>query len=127
MAIRSEISLRLPNSPGALAGVCRVLAAERVNILALMLDAGGMLRLVVDNDLHAVETLRERHYQADRHDILYTTLPNEPGALSRLLRLVAEAGINLDYAYATALETTTMVAVVIGVGDAERASAVTGI
>jgi hypothetical protein len=127
MAIRSELSLRLPNSPGALAGVCAALANERVNILALSLDAGGTLRLVVDNDLHALETLRDQHYQADRRDILYTTVPNEPGALSRILRLVADAGVNLDYAYATAIDTARMVGVVIGVADAERASAATGI
>ncbi len=37
MGIRTELTLRLPNSPGALAGVCRLLADERVNIVALSL------------------------------------------------------------------------------------------
>ena len=46
--IRTEISLRLGNSPGALAGVCRLLSDERVNILAMGLESGGQLRLVVD-------------------------------------------------------------------------------
>jgi hypothetical protein len=127
MAIRNELSLRLPNSPGALAGVCRALSDERVNILAMTLEAGGTLRLVVDNDLHALETLRERHYQAEQRDVLYTTLPNEPGALGRILRTVADSGVNLDYAYATTLDTASMVGVVIGVADAQRASAAAGI
>ena len=30
--IRIELSLRLANSPGALAGVCRLLSDERVNV-----------------------------------------------------------------------------------------------
>ena len=47
--IRIELSLRLPNSPGALAGVCRLLSDERVNVQALSLDAGGQLRMVIDN------------------------------------------------------------------------------
>src|SRR6266498_3390632 len=51
--IRTELSLRLPNSPGALAGVCRLLADERVNILALALESSGQLRMVVDNHVHA--------------------------------------------------------------------------
>jgi hypothetical protein len=127
MAIRSEVFLRLPNSPGALAGVCRALSDERVNILALSLEAGGTLRLLVDNHLHAFETLRERHYPAEQRNVLYTTVSNEPGALGRLLRLIADSGVNLEYAYATALDTASMVGVVIGVADAERASAAAGI
>ena len=51
--IRTELNLRLPNSPGALAGVCRLLSDERVNIVALALDGTGQLRLVVDNHVHA--------------------------------------------------------------------------
>ena len=42
--IRSEISLRLGNSPGALAGVCRLLSDERVNILAMTLEADFFYR-----------------------------------------------------------------------------------
>ena len=38
MAIRTELNLRLPNSPGALAAVCRALADERVNIVALAVE-----------------------------------------------------------------------------------------
>ncbi|MBI4487088.1 MAG: ACT domain-containing protein, partial [Acidobacteria bacterium] len=49
MAIRTELNLRLPNSPGALAGVCRLLSDERVNVLAMALESSGQLRLVVDN------------------------------------------------------------------------------
>ena len=41
MAIRTELNLRLPNSPGALAGVCRLLSDERVNILAMALESAG--------------------------------------------------------------------------------------
>ena len=51
--IRIELSLRLANSPGALAGVCRLLSDERVNVQAMGLEAGGQLRLVVDNHVHA--------------------------------------------------------------------------
>ena len=57
MAIRTELSLRLPNSPGALAGVCRLLSDERVDILAMSLDGGGQLRMVVDDAGTAVPEL----------------------------------------------------------------------
>ncbi|MBI4477626.1 MAG: ACT domain-containing protein, partial [Acidobacteria bacterium] len=39
--IRTELVLRLPNSPGMIARVCQTLADERVNILAVQVEAGG--------------------------------------------------------------------------------------
>ena len=56
--IRTELSLRLGNSPGSLASVCRLLSDERVNILALGLEGGGQLRLLVDNHVHGGAVLR---------------------------------------------------------------------
>jgi hypothetical protein len=127
MAIRTELSLRLQNSPGALSRVCQVLANERVNLVALSLDGSGTLRMVVDNYIHAAATLREQHYQVDERDVLYTVVPNQPGSLAKAVKLVSDAGVNLDYAYATVVENDRMVGVVIGVPDTVRASAAAGI
>jgi hypothetical protein len=54
-------------------------------------------------------------------------MPNEPGSLGRTLRLLADAGINVEYAYATGIDRVPMVGVVIAVGDAQKASYATGI
>jgi hypothetical protein len=127
MAIQKELSVRLPNSPGSLSRVAQVLADERVNLLAMSIDPSGMLRIVVDNPLHAAATLREKNYQVEERDVLYATVPNEPGSLARAIRLIAEAGINIEYAYASGIDTVPMVGVVIGATDALRASAAAGI
>jgi hypothetical protein len=119
--IRTELTLRLPNNAGALAGVCRLLAAARVNVLAMALDTGGQLRLVVDNHLHGASVLREGRHQVAEREVLMVSVPDSPGALAGPLRLVADAGINIDYAYGGSAS------VVIGVDDAIRASAATGI
>ena len=83
--------------------------------------------MVVDNHVHGVSILREQHYQVEERDVLYTVIANQPGSLARAVRLVADAGLNLDYAYASAVENDAMVGVVIGVPDAMRASAAAGI
>lgn len=127
MAIQKELTVRLANSPGTLGRVAQVLGAEHINVLAMSLDGSGALRLVVDNPLHAAGTLREEHYQVEEHDVLYATLPNEPGALGRVVKLLADAGINLDYAYASGIDRVPMTAIVLGVSDAQKASAITGI
>jgi hypothetical protein len=127
MAIQRELTVRLANTPGSLGRVAQVLGNERINLLAMSLDGSGALRIVVDNPLHAAGSLREQHYQVEERDVLYATVPNEPGSLGRVVKMLAEAGINLEYAYASGIDRVPMVAVVIGVNDVQRASAATGI
>jgi hypothetical protein len=127
MAIRTELSFRLQNSPGAFARVSGLLDRERINILALTLEAGGIVRLVVDNPVHAAAVLREHHYRVEEHEVLYVSLPNEAGAVAAVSRLLADAGVNVEYAYGTAVEGDPMAAVVVGVADAQRASAAAGL
>jgi hypothetical protein len=127
MAIRTELNLRLPNSPGALAGVCRLLSNERVNIMALALEAGGHLRMVVDNHVHAAAVLRDYHHQVTERDVLFVTVPHGPGGLAPVLGLVADAGTNVDYAYGGASDGGQTATVILGVADPQRAGASAGI
>ena len=127
MAIQKEITVKLANSPGTLSRVAQILGVERINLLAMSVDTSGALRMVVDNPLHAAGTLREQHYNIEERDVLYTAMPNEPGSLGRALKLLADAGVNVEYAYASGIDRLSMVGVVIGVADAQRASYATGI
>lgn len=127
MAIRTELHLRLPNSPGALAGVCRLLADERVNIMAMGLDGAGHLRLVVDNHVHGGAVLRDHHHQVTERDVLVLQLSHAPGALAIPLQLIADSGVNIDYVYGGAADTGSAASVVVGVTDAMRASAAAGV
>ena len=127
MAIRTELNLRLPNSPGALADVCRLLANERVDILAMSLDGSGQLRMVVDNHVHGGSMLREHHHQVTERDVIVLALPNAPGALASVLRLVGEGSVNLEYAYGGTAEGSQTASVVIGVDDPSRVAAAAGV
>src|SRR5262245_42936164 len=127
MGIRTELNLRLPNSPGSLAGVCRLLANEHVNIVALALEATGHLRLVVDNHVRAASVLRDRHYQVNEKSVVLVPVANGPGALAPVLALAAEARINVEYAYASSADGNPTASVVLGVDDANRASAAAGL
>ncbi len=127
MAIRTELTLRLQNSPGALARVCQFLSDERVNVLAASVESGGVFRAVVDNHVHAAGILREHHYDVTEHDVLYIQVPNDPGAFARVARLLADGGVNLEHMYGSTVEGHPMAAVVVGVEDAQRASAAAGV
>lgn len=127
MAIRTELTVRVQNMPGALGRLCRVLADEHVNIIALSLEHAGTLHLLVDNPVHAAGLLRDRHYQVSERDVLYTVAPSGPGSLARIAALLAAEGVNLEYLYVTTVEDQAMAGVVAGVPDAVRASAAAGL
>ena len=127
MAIRTELNLRIPNSPGALAGVCRLLADERVSIIAMALEASGQLRLVVDNPVRGAGALRAQHHEVTERSVVVAAVAKGPGALAPVLTMAADAGVNVDYAYGSVPEGTTGAAIVLGVEDAERAAAASGI
>ena len=127
MAIRVELNLRLPNSPGALAGVCALLSNERVNIVAIALEGTGQLRLVVDNHVHASGVLREHHHQVTERDVIVIGSSNAPGSLAPALQLVRDAGVNIEYAYGGGPDASPTAVIVLGVDDAVRAASAAGV
>jgi hypothetical protein len=126
MAIRTELTLRLPNSPGALATVSRLLADERVHVLALMLERGGTLRLLPDNHLRAAAVLRAHRHQVSERDVLAADVTDASGAVAPILGLLSERGVNVEYAYGGAATRGSGV-IVLGVDDAARAAAAAGL
>jgi hypothetical protein len=125
--LRTQLTVRLPNSPGAAAGVSRLLADARVKVLALSLETGGHLHLLVDNPVRAAGALRDHHHRVTEQDVLFLTIPNNPGGLAPMLALIAEAGVNVNYLYGTGGETSSVATVIVGVDDPQRASAAAGL
>ena len=130
MAIRTELALKLPNSPGALGRICQLLGDGKIGIQAMSLDAAGTLRIVVDNPLHATGILGDQHYAVEQRDVLFLSIPDAPGALYSATRMIASSGVNVEYVYASSLdsqnESDGMAGVVIGVDDAQRAAMAVG-
>jgi hypothetical protein len=125
--IKTELTVRLQNSPGALARVCDVLASEAINVSAMMLDPSGVMRFVVDNPTHASGLLRERHYEVTERAVLFVQISHRAGAFASVARMLAAGGVNLDYVYVTVPDNQQTAAVVVGVPDAMRAASEAGL
>lgn len=98
-----QISVFLENKAGRLAEVTGILSEAKVNIRALALaDTSdfGVLRLIVDNNEKAVEALKNRGFTVGKTDVLAVEVEDRPGGLHRILDLLNEAGINVEYMYA---------------------------
>lgn len=127
MAIRSELTVRLQNSPGALRRICQILGEERVNIIAVSVETAGRLRILADNPLRAVNALKTHNYAVQSHDVLFLELSHSPGSLGEITQLLAKADVNIDYIYAAGSGNRKNAVVVIGVEDVVRAATLVGI
>ena len=98
-----QLSVFLENKPGELDALTRVLAAHSIDMRALSLSETnefGIVRLIADRPLDAATVLKEAGYVATVTPVLGVSIPNVPGGLNKVLGVLSEAGINLEYGYA---------------------------
>jgi hypothetical protein len=94
-----EISLTLPNRPGALAGVARVLAKERINLAAVSVDSAagkGRVRLIVSDPDRATVLLTQSGYAVEVREMLAIRLEDRAGRFLRVLDVLAREKVNIQ-------------------------------
>ncbi|MBR1853033.1 MAG: ACT domain-containing protein [Lachnospiraceae bacterium] len=129
-----QISIFLENKPGKMCEMTEVLAANKINMRALSLaetEGFGIVRIIVDDVYDATTVLKDAGYINKLTSVVIVELPDVPGGLNQILKVFAQAQINLDYMYALSSETSKKNAyMVIRVDDhkaAESALAKAGI
>ncbi len=60
----------------------------------------GIARIIVDDALEAVNTLKENDFVASLTSVLAVEIPDEAGGLDKLLEVFADAEVNIEYMYA---------------------------
>jgi hypothetical protein len=121
-----QISVFLENKAGRLAHVTELLAAGGVNLLALSLaDSSdfGILRIIVDDVDKAKQVLAAEQVVCTVNDVMAVEVEDRPGGLARLLRVLVEAGSNVEYMYAFSERPTGKAALIFRFDDPDRALA----
>jgi hypothetical protein len=98
-----QISIFLENKPGSLAEVTRILGEAGVNIRALSLADTkdfGILRLIVNDNEKAREILGKKGFTVRKTEVVAVVVPDRPGGLADILKVLVEAKINVEYLYA---------------------------
>jgi hypothetical protein len=126
----TEVVVELEDRIGALAELGELLGGEGVNISALAVVRAGegkaLAHLVLEPADVAVRCLREHGVVPERvREVLSVTLEDEPGALGRYCRLLADASINLEAVY-LAGERNGAKELVLAVSDLQAARQVHG-
>ena len=95
-----QLSVFLQNKPGKLAALTRALAEGGIDIRALSIADTtdfGILRLLVSDTAKAI--LDAGNYAAGITGVTVVAVPDVPGGLARVLTLLADGGVDIEYMY----------------------------
>lgn len=124
METATQLAVFLSNRPGALARVCDALAEAGINIHALSISDTvdhAVVRMVVSDPTRALMLLGERGVLALENDVLLIDTANQPGALAKIADRLAQAEINIEYAYMATSEKSPQGLIVLRPSDVEKA------
>jgi len=116
----TQLSVFIENKSGRVSEVTDTLGKAGVNIRGFSVSDTvdyGILRLIVDAPAAASTALRDAGFTVREDEVICIDLPDVPGGLAGVLKIVASAGVNIEYVY-------SLIAtyVVINVADVERAA-----
>ncbi|MFZ5906715.1 MAG: ACT domain-containing protein [Nitrospirota bacterium] len=98
-----QISLFLENKKGRLWEALDVLAQANINVRALSIaDTSdfGILRLIVPDPDKAKKVLAKSSFTFRESDVIAVGVPDKPGGLAHILKILTDADINVEYMYA---------------------------
>lgn len=122
--IQKQLTVFLENRPGNLARVCSILSEAGINILALAIHDtvdNAVVRFLVDLPTKALLLLEEEELYVMEQDVIVLEVLNQKGELTRLCQCLAQADINISYAYCTARPDQHSGCLVLKVDHPERA------
>lgn len=121
-----QLTVFLENREGRLESVTDLLANAQINIACLALadtSEYGVLRLIVSDPDQAKAILKEAGYSARLTEVLGVRLSQVPGTVSKLTKVLAAEGINIEYMY-TLSSSKEFGSMILKVSDIEKATEV---
>ena len=119
-----QISVFIENKPGRLTEIVSCLSAKGIDIRALSIADTtdfGILRLIVNDPELAMSILKEEGVTVSKTQVIGVRLADQSGELAKVLAILRDAGIAVEYAYAFITHSKNDACVVLRVEDNERA------
>ncbi|MGE5495496.1 MAG: ACT domain-containing protein [Burkholderiales bacterium] len=97
-----QISVFVENKKGRLARITDVLGNEGIDLIALSIADTtnfGIMRCIVNNPDKAITVLKQNGFTASMTEVIVAEVPDKPGGLASVLKMLDEAGISVEYLY----------------------------
>jgi len=114
-----QLSVFIENKAGRVSEITDILGQHNINIRGFSVSDTadfGIVRLIVDDPDAGQKALQEAGFTVKVSEVLCLNLPDHPGGLAGVLKVVSGAGVNIEYVYS--LISTF---VVINVADIDQA------
>lgn len=118
------MSVFVENTTGRLAELTRILAEHGIDIKASTIADTvdfGILRCIVPDPEAATEILKEAGFTASITEVIAVTLEDRPGGLHKVLKILADNEIGVDYIYSTITSKDGEAVIMIKVEDPKKA------
>jgi hypothetical protein len=124
MEITKQLAIFLENRPGMLARVADTLAEAKINIHAISTSDTVdhiVIRLVVSDYRKALHVCEARGALVVEDDVLMIEGDNKTGSLAKIAHRLADAKINIEYAYCATVPKAKKGLLILRVKDARKA------
>lgn len=115
-----QLSVFLQNKSGKIAGIVQTLSEEQIDIRALSIaDTSdfGILRMLVSDVNRAKEILSRQNCIVSVNQVVVVSVPDVIGGLARLLSLMAQEHIDIEYMYSVVERGDSVAHMVFRVSD----------
>ena len=122
-----QLSVFLENRAGQLAEITEILAEHGIDLRAIHIAETtdyGVLRLITSAPHEAANILLEKGCVLSMTPVLAAAVPDKPGGLAKLLSVVAQAGIDVEYMYSMFGNGNGMAYMIFRVADLARLESV---
>ena len=99
-----QLSIFAENRKGAMNRITQILFDARINMNTLITNDSaefGIIRMLVSDTDRAAQVLQEAGYMCHTDYVAAAEIGDECGSLNRLLTVINDGNINLDYIYVT--------------------------
>lgn len=123
MEYLKQLSIFLENKEGRMLSTLEIIEKIGVNIRALSLadtSEFGLLRLIVTEPMKVKEELEKNNYIVKITDVLAVAMEDQPGGLTKILRIIDKEKINLEYLYAFVEQQKYDAIVILKLEDMEK-------
>ncbi len=102
--IKTQLSISIENTPGAIASLSDTLASHDVSLNALTIAEGndqGRFRFTACDPVAAKRSLESAGHTVEVDEVLSIRTQDSKGKLAFLTKALSDGGINIDYMYAS--------------------------
>jgi hypothetical protein len=119
-----QISVFVENKPGKLAEITGLIGDAGIDLRAMSIADTtdfGILRLIVDKPQLAYDILKKADCVVSVTQVIAVSIEDKPGCLAKVLKLLSDEGINIEYVYAFITRKKEDAYVIFRMEDNERA------